>query len=100
MALDAMAEDDGSAAARVPFGAARDEDGGRDAANRRERAEQLKREVEALPQTYREILMLYYYQDCTYRDLAEALGVSPATINARLTKARAMLRSRMMAEQE
>lgn len=72
----------------------------RDAASRLERGEQLIREVEALPQAYREVLMLYYYQDCTYRDLADALGVSPATINARLTKARAMLRSRMMAEQE
>jgi RNA polymerase sigma factor (sigma-70 family) len=44
--------------------------------------------------------MLYYYQDCTYRELADALGVSPATINARLTRARAMLRSRMMAQQQ
>ena len=46
--------------------------------------------------------MLYYYQHdgCTYRDLAELLGVSSATINARLTKARQMLRSRMMSECE
>ena len=46
--------------------------------------------------------MLYYYQPdgCTYRDLAGLLGVSAATINARLTKARQMLRSRMMSESE
>jgi RNA polymerase sigma-70 factor (ECF subfamily) len=68
--------------------------------NRRERAEQLMREVEHLPQPYREVLMCYYYQDCTYQQLADMLGVSPATINARLTKARAMLRSRMMAQQQ
>jgi RNA polymerase sigma-70 factor (ECF subfamily) len=72
----------------------------RDASDRRERAEQLMREVERLPQPYREVLMFYYYHDCTYQDAADALGVSPATINARLTKARAMLRSRMMVEQE
>ena len=51
--------------------------------------------VEALPEDYREVLLLYYYEDVTYRDLAETLGVSPATINARLTKARAMLRERL-----
>jgi RNA polymerase sigma-70 factor (ECF subfamily) len=75
----------------------------RDAANeRREQAERLTREVERLPQPYREVLMLYYYQydGCTYRDLAELLGVSSATINARLTKARQMLRARMMTEAE
>jgi RNA polymerase sigma-70 factor (ECF subfamily) len=68
----------------------------------RERAERLTREVERLPQHYREVLMLYYYQSagCTYRELADLLGVSAATINARLTKARQMLRERMMAERE
>ena len=71
-----------------------------DAIDRRERAEQLMREVERLPHAYREVLMLYYYQDCTYQELADMLGVSAATINARLTKARAMLRERMMAEKD
>jgi RNA polymerase sigma-70 factor (ECF subfamily) len=52
-------------------------------------------EVEALPPEYRTVVMLYYYQDLTYRELAEALGVSPATVNARLTKARALLRARL-----
>ena len=67
---------------------------------RREQAERLMAEVERLPQPYREVLMLYYYQfdGCTYRDIAKVLGVSAATINARLTKARQMLRERMMAE--
>lgn len=63
-----------------------------------DRAEQLRNlaeQVQALPEEYREVLMLYYHQDATYRDLAETLGVSPATINARLTKARAMLRRRL-----
>lgn len=55
--------------------------------------------VEALPDVYREILMLYYYDDVTYRDLAETLGVSAATVNARLTKARALLRERLNSHQ-
>jgi RNA polymerase sigma-70 factor (ECF subfamily) len=52
-------------------------------------------QVEALPEVYRQVVMLYYYEDCTYRDLAALLGVSSATINARLTKARALLRQRL-----
>ena len=86
VSLDAIA-----VGADLPGSQARRQADERDASDRRERLEQLMREVERLPQQYREVLMLYYYQDCTYRELADALGVSPATINARLTKARAML---------
>lgn len=55
----------------------------------------LMREVEQLPEPLREALMLYYYEDCTYRDLADRLGVSSATVNARLTQARQLLRERL-----
>jgi RNA polymerase sigma-70 factor, ECF subfamily len=64
-------------------------------ADRDETLGQLMAEVENLPEHCREVVMLYYYQDVTYDDLATTLGVSAATINARLTKARAMLRERM-----
>jgi RNA polymerase sigma-70 factor (ECF subfamily) len=52
-------------------------------------------EVEKLPDPLREALMLYYYEDCTYQDLAKQLGVSTATVNARLTQARQLLRDRL-----
>ena len=60
----------------------------------------LLQEVAALSEQHREILLLYYYQDVTYRDLAEMLGVSTATVNARLTQARAILRERLVATRE
>ncbi|MDA7977183.1 MAG: hypothetical protein MPJ50_00265 [Pirellulales bacterium] len=52
-----------------------------------------------LPEPYREVIMIYYYQgeSKTYAAVAEMLGVSAATINLRLTKARAMLRADMAA---
>jgi RNA polymerase sigma factor (sigma-70 family) len=62
---------------------------------RREEVQRLLAEVEALPEEQREVVMRYYYEDVTYRDLAEQLGVSAATVNARLTKARALLRERL-----
>lgn len=65
------------------------------ALDRAEERQHLLAEVEALPTEYRTVVMLYYYQDVTYHDLATALGVSKATINARLTRARALLRARL-----
>ena len=51
------------------------------------------REVELrLRAECREILMLYYYSESTYQELADMLEVSAATVNARLTKARKLLR--------
>ncbi len=70
------------------------------AGDRQDRAERLLAEVEKLPFIYREAIMLYYYKQGTYQELGDLLGVSAATINARLTKARAMLRQRMMAERD
>lgn len=63
-------------------------------------ARRLRQEVESLDEDYRETLMLYYSHDMTYAELAELLGVSSATINLRLTKARATLRTRLASMQE
>jgi RNA polymerase sigma-70 factor (ECF subfamily) len=79
-----------------PFDAAHPHDG--DAATDAERRDEIRsllHEVERLPEAYRQVLMLFYYDDLSYRDIAAALDVSAATVNARLTKARAMLRSRL-----
>jgi RNA polymerase sigma-70 factor (ECF subfamily) len=59
-----------------------------------ERLEKLRAAVADLPSDCREVLLLYYEHDLTYRDLAQLLRVSPATINARLTRARNLLRER------
>jgi RNA polymerase sigma-70 factor (ECF subfamily) len=52
-------------------------------------------EVENLPEDCRTVLMLFYYQKATYRDIAQILDLSTATVNARLTKARNLLRARL-----
>jgi RNA polymerase sigma-70 factor (ECF subfamily) len=57
--------------------------------------QRLMTEIEALPEAFRQVVMLYYYDDLTYRDLAALLGVSTATVNGRLTKAREILRERL-----
>lgn len=57
--------------------------------------QRLMDEVMALPDALREVILIYYYDDVTYKDMAEMLGVSTATINVRLTKARATLREKL-----
>jgi RNA polymerase sigma-70 factor (ECF subfamily) len=87
-------EDDGE----MRFAAA-----GGDAAEAAERADDVERlmsEVEKLPGPLREALMLYYYEDCTYQELAGRLGVSAATINARLTQARMALREKLVTKEK
>jgi RNA polymerase sigma-70 factor (ECF subfamily) len=59
---------------------------------RSDHCQQLMAAMHVLPLEYREVLLLYYYDDVTYQDLANLLGVSRATINLRLTKGRALLR--------
>jgi RNA polymerase sigma factor (sigma-70 family) len=89
VSLDAMS--DGQADAWIANGGESPEE----AAQRTDDEQRLLAEVATLPRPYREVILLYYYDDVTYQDVAAALGVSAATVNARLTKARAMLRERL-----
>jgi RNA polymerase sigma-70 factor (ECF subfamily) len=68
-----------------------------DEVERRDEAGWVLREVEALPEEYRTVVMLFYYQQASSKDIAHLLDVSPATVNARLTRARALLRARLAA---
>lgn len=51
--------------------------------------------IQSLPEEYREAMMLFYFERKSYEEIAEILGVSKATVNFRLTKARMMLRERV-----
>ena len=62
---------------------------------RNETRQQVAHEMDQLPDKLREVIMIYYYDRVTYQDIAEMLGVSVATVNARLTQARALLRTRL-----
>ena len=63
--------------------------------DREDELRKLMEKVESLGEEYREVLMLFYYQDLKYREIAQILGVSAATVNARLTRARVLLRERV-----
>ena len=49
--------------------------------------------VLALPQRYRAVVHLYYYEDMSASEIAQVLGKSEGAVNTRLSRARLMLRN-------
>lgn len=51
--------------------------------------------IMALPLKYRQVIVLYYYQQLTTVEIAQALRIPTATVSTRLRRARAQLRELM-----
>jgi RNA polymerase sigma-70 factor (ECF subfamily) len=67
---------------------------------RLEEHESLWAAIEALPADCREVLLLRYFDDRGYDEMASLLGVSRATVNARLARARSILARAMSKHEE
>ena len=50
-------------------------------------------EIARLPAKLKETVLLYYYQDMTVNEIAEALGISQSSVSGRLIRAREKLRA-------
>lgn len=53
------------------------------------------RPVQTLPQKYREVILLRFYQDLTAPEIAEILHQATGTIYHKLTRAQEMLKKRL-----
>jgi RNA polymerase sigma factor (sigma-70 family) len=53
--------------------------------------------LNTLPETYREVLLLYYFSDMDSKEIAESLGISPTAIRMRLSRAREQFKEEMIA---
>jgi len=62
-----------------------------DTADTEEALDQVKAAVDGLPEMYREIVVLHYYQHLDYRKIASLLGVAAHTGRGRLFRARKMV---------
>jgi RNA polymerase sigma-70 factor (ECF subfamily) len=60
-----------------------------------ERSERVRGEVAALPRRDREILLLKYAEDLSYREIGDRLGLSVSAVEARLHRARMRLRTKL-----
>ena len=60
----------------------------------------LRREVGRLPETQREVLLLFYFEKMSYAAMADALAITEAAVNQRLSRARQTLRVAFATEAE
>jgi RNA polymerase sigma-70 factor (ECF subfamily) len=72
------------------------QEGPEEAALRGDQREALLTYVMALPDAYREVVLLYYYQDLSAVEIAQITEQNENTIKTRLFRARAMLKSALM----
>ena len=64
-----------------------------DSLERREEKEALLRAVHNLPVPFREIILLYYYQEMTLEEIARTLSIPQGTAASRLARARDKLKA-------
>jgi len=55
--------------------------------------ERLQQALNRLPEASRVVLGMFYFEDCSYQEIAKRLGVPMGTVMSRLARAKAYLRS-------
>jgi len=58
--------------------------------------ERLQEVLRELPEVFRTPIILYYFEDFSYRDIAEQMDLPIGTVMSRLARAKAHLRSRLL----
>jgi RNA polymerase sigma-70 factor, ECF subfamily len=58
--------------------------------------DQLQRALGELPEVFRTPILLYYFDDFSYRDIADQMEMPIGTVMSRLARARAWLRARLI----
>ncbi len=59
-------------------------------------AEQLQQALNDLPEDFRTPIILFYFEEFSYRDIAEQMDVPLGTVMSRLARAKAYLRKRLL----
>lgn len=57
--------------------------------------EALYQSVMSLPEIYRIVLVLFYYEELTVREIGKLLDLEPSTVTTRLSRARAKLKEQL-----
>ena len=62
--------------------------------------QQLQKALGELPEAFRTPVILYYFEDFSYRDIAEQMDLPMGTVMSRLARAKAHLRARLLPGRE
>ena len=57
--------------------------------------EELQRALNELPEGFRTPVILFYFEDMSYRDIAEQMDLPIGTVMSRLARAKAYLRAKL-----
>jgi RNA polymerase sigma-70 factor (ECF subfamily) len=57
--------------------------------------ERLQAALDALADEFKLVLLMFYFEECSYRDIAERLGIPLGTVMSRLSRAKGQLRGRL-----
>jgi RNA polymerase sigma-70 factor (ECF subfamily) len=61
--------------------------------------EELQHAIDNLPDDYKVVLVGFYFEDCSYKDLAERLELPIGTVMSRLSRAKGYLRTQLLKSQ-
>jgi len=59
--------------------------------------ERLQQVIDALPEPFRVVLLMFYFEETSYREMAEALDLPIGTIMSRLARAKSRMRNDLLA---
>jgi len=59
--------------------------------------DRLQAALEELPDEFRIVLLMFYFEECSYREIAERLGLPDGTVMSRLSRAKSHLRRKLLA---
>jgi len=62
-------------------------------------SEELWEAVYGLPEKYREVVLMYYLNDFSYREIADFMGLRETTVNGRLSQSRMKLKGQLSPEE-
>jgi len=62
-------------------------------------SEALQQALDQLPDGYKQVLLMYYFEDCSYKEIAEKTGLAAGTVMSRLSRAKDHLRKRLFARE-